>query len=158
MNPDKEGHTDNGTVPAVLFIYDKIVILSEDEAIDILEQAIVDHDDDVNFPLETHDKIVLLVKGRDYYPAPEEYDFDLRTEAALIRYHSPYPEVRSVTDPFDDPNSFVETFRAYLVGIIWVIIGSGVNQFFSVRQPPVSLSVSMLQILMLPSGKFYGNH
>ncbi len=45
-----------------------------------------------------------------------------------------------------------ETFRAYVVGI-WVIIGAGVNQFFSVRQPPVSISTYMLQMLMLPTGR-----
>ena len=63
-------------------------------------------------------KIRRLVQG--YKAADmEESDwlFDLKTEAAILHYHSPYPEVRAVTDPFDDPSIPVETFRAYVLGM-----------------------------------------
>lgn len=32
----------------------------------------------------------------------EEYSLDPSTEVVIIHHHSPYPEVRAVTDPVDD--------------------------------------------------------
>jgi OPT oligopeptide transporter protein len=46
---------------------------------------------------------------------------------------SPYCEVRSAVANTDDPTMPVSTFRAWVVGLIWVIIIPGVNQFFNLR-------------------------
>ncbi|SGZ49942.1 CIC11C00000002316 [Sungouiella intermedia] len=81
-----------------------------------------------------------------------DWPLQVKTEAALIAYHSPYPEVRSVTDPFDDPSLPVETFRVYFLGLIWTAIGSFINQFFAERQPGISLSAAVVQLLLYPSG------
>lgn len=83
-----------------------------------------------------------------------DWDLQLRTEAVMIAYHSPYPEVRSVTNPYDDPNLPVETFRVYVLGIIWTALGAFVNQFFAERQPNISLRASVVQLLLYPSGMF----
>ncbi|KAI5960218.1 hypothetical protein CANMA_004060, partial [Candida margitis] len=85
---------------------------------------------------------------------PEVVDWDLqvRLEAVLVAYWSPYPEVRSVTLPFDDPTIPVETFRVYLIGIIWTAIGAVINQFFTERQPAITLAVSVVQVFLYPSG------
>ncbi|PSK37700.1 OPT family small oligopeptide transporter [Candidozyma pseudohaemuli] len=80
-------------------------------------------------------------------------DLQLKTEAALVAYWSPYPEVRAVTDPFDDPSIPCETFRAYLVGIIWVVLGTFINEYFMERQPPISLGTAAVQLFVYPSGK-----
>ncbi|KAF3985775.1 hypothetical protein FT663_04177 [Candidozyma haemuli var. vulneris] len=82
-----------------------------------------------------------------------DWGFQIRTEAAMIAFHSPYPEVRSVTNPYDDPNLPVETLRVYLLGIIWTAVGSFVNQFFSERQPAITLGSSVVQLLLYPSGE-----
>lgn len=76
----------------------------------------------------------------------------VKTEAALIAFHSPYPEVRSVTDPFDDTSLPIETFRVYLVGILWTCIGTIVNQLFAERFPGIGLNTAVVQLLIYPTG------
>ncbi|PVH13465.1 OPT family small oligopeptide transporter [Candidozyma duobushaemuli] len=82
-----------------------------------------------------------------------DWGLQLRTEAALVAYWSPYPEVRAVTDPFDDPETPCETLRVYVIGIIWVVLGTVINQFFVERMPSISLGSSVVQLLVYPSGK-----
>lgn len=86
--------------------------------------------------------------------SPQIYNWQLqvRVEAALIGFHSPYSEVRSVTDPYDDPNLPVETVRVYILGILWTVIGSVVNQFFAERKPSIGLGSLVVQLLLYPSG------
>lgn len=81
-----------------------------------------------------------------------DWNLQIRTEAVMIAYHSPYPEVRSVTNPYDDFHLPVETFRVYFLGIIWTALGAFVNQFFAERQPGISLRASVVQLLLYPSG------
>jgi hypothetical protein len=50
---------------------------------------------------------------------------------------SPYPEVRSAVANFDDPEMPVSTIRAWIFGIAWAILLSGMNQFFYFRYPSV---------------------
>ena len=84
-----------------------------------------------------------------------DWSLQIRLEAALIHYHSPYPEIRAITDPFDDPTIPVETFRAYFIALFWTFIGSLINSFFYQRMPGISLSTHTIQILLLPSGKIW---
>ncbi|KAL6454682.1 LOW QUALITY PROTEIN: OPT2 Oligopeptide transporter 2 [Candida maltosa Xu316] len=81
-----------------------------------------------------------------------DWDLQVRLEAVLIAYWSPYPEVRAVTVPYDDPTVPVETFRVYLIGIIWTAIGAVINQFFTERQPSITLAMSVVQVFLYPSG------
>lgn len=83
-----------------------------------------------------------------------DWELQLKTEAALIAYWSPYPEVRAVTDPFDDPSIPCETLRVYIIGIIWVSLGTIIGQFFSERQPGISLGSAVVQLFVYPCGKF----
>lgn len=136
------------------YLFDKFSNMTVDEAIQILNDALDYHDDDVNFPNDVRVKIEKIVQGQEAYGKGEEqYDRDARVEATLIHYHSPYPEVRAVTFPTDDPEDSAETFRAYFWGILWTIIGTGMNSFFSPRQPTISLSAGILQIFLMPCGK-----
>ena len=50
---------------------------------------------------------------------------------------SPYPEVRSAVANFDDPEMPASTIRAWILGIAWAILLSGINQFFFFRYPSV---------------------
>jgi hypothetical protein len=119
----------------IMHIFGRIQEMSEDEALEILVQAIEFHKDDQNFPEPTMTKIKVLVQGpKASSGISTDYDFDLKAEAAIIHYHSPYPEVRSVTDAFDDPTIPVETFRAYFLGLTWMAGATALNTFFSPRQ------------------------
>ncbi|KAI9925291.1 hypothetical protein ASPWEDRAFT_176882 [Aspergillus wentii DTO 134E9] len=65
---------------------------------------------------------------------------------------SPFPEVRAVVQPVDDVSLPVNTVRMWTIGIIFTIIGSGLNQFFSLRQPSVTISSLVAQLLAFPVG------
>ncbi|CZR63038.1 related to Oligopeptide transporter 2 [Phialocephala subalpina] len=140
----------------VVYIIDKIILMTEQKAIDILVKAIEYHSGDPNFPGPTMEKIKLLVQGPKIYGMENsDYEFDLKAEAAIIRYHSPYPEVRSVTDPFDDPTTPCETFRSYFLGLVWMAGTTALNTFFSPRQPAITITASVLQLLIAPCGIFF---
>lgn len=129
--------------------------LSEEEAVAIIKKALQDHKDDPNFPSYQRRNLEDLIQSKEQHIhySLDDRSYNLKMEAALIHYHSPYPEVRSIADPMDDPNLPVETVRAYLLGIIWVIIGTGVNQFFEPRMPPISITSHLLQFLVYPCGR-----
>ena len=101
------------------------------------------------------ERIKYLVQGAKVADMDvSDWSFESRTEAALIRYHSPYPEVRSVTDPFDDTTIPVETFRSYFLGLVFMGGATALNSFFSPRQPAISLAANVLQLLVAPCGMF----
>ncbi|EMG48784.1 hypothetical protein G210_0600 [Candida maltosa Xu316] len=81
-----------------------------------------------------------------------DWSLEIRLEAVLVAYWSPYPEVRAVTYPFDDSSIPVETFRVYLIGAIWTAVGALINQFFIERQPYITLSIPIIQVFLYPSG------
>ena len=87
----------------------------------------------------------------DYYKIVD-WSLQVRLEAVLVAYWSPYPQVRAVTDPYDDPTTPAETLRVYIVASIWTAIGAVINQFFSERQPAISLGMSVVQVFLYPTG------
>ena len=100
-------------------------------------------------------KIKLLIEGYKVSDMESsDWSFEIRAEAAIIHYHSPYPEVRSVTSPFDDPDQPCETIRAYVLGMIFMGGATALNTFFSPRQPAISISSNVLQLLLAPCGQF----
>ncbi|GMG55745.1 unnamed protein product [Ambrosiozyma monospora] len=83
-----------------------------------------------------------------------EYEYEVKVLSGVCKFFSPYPEVRSVTKPYDDPSIPVETIRAYFLGFMWSVIGQYINSFFNSRFPSISLSSPVCQTLMYPCGKF----
>ncbi|KHC61253.1 OPT family small oligopeptide transporter [Candida albicans P75016] len=166
--------------PQASFIFEKIEQMTTEEAVEILEKNIEEHETDVNIPendlvlwkelVENSHKFTKVqlqeklgsnssssVEGEktaDVEKGHEIVDWDLqvRLEAVLVAYWSPYPEVRAVTFPYDDPTIPAETFRVYLIAIIWTAIGAVINQFFVERQPAITLAMSVVQVFLYPSG------
>jgi len=66
---------------------------------------------------------------------------------------SPIPEVRAIVSKDDDENLPVNTLRMWILGIIATIIGAGVNQFFSMRYPGVTISALVCQLVVYPVGQ-----
>ncbi|KAK9366130.1 OPT oligopeptide transporter protein-domain-containing protein [Lipomyces kononenkoae] len=152
MEKDLEDLLDIG--PQTEYLFDMMNTLSTAEGLSVLEEAVEYHTDDPNFPSQTMAKIKLLLKGEEAYGTDHEsYVLDLLLEATLIKFHSPYPEVRAICDPTDDVTIPVETIRAYFLGILWVAIGSYINELFSFRQPSLKLQSTAMQILLYPCGK-----
>ncbi|KAK9381035.1 OPT oligopeptide transporter protein-domain-containing protein [Kockiozyma suomiensis] len=136
------------------YLLSKLHILSLDECIAEIKEAASYHRDDYNYPIETRSKISRLLKGpMEYGLGQELYEIDLRLEATLNKFNSPYPEVRAVTDPTDDFFAPVETPRAYFLGLFWVVVGSFINEVFLTRQPSLSIKSAVFQILVYPGGK-----
>ncbi|KAK9463927.1 OPT oligopeptide transporter protein-domain-containing protein [Lipomyces oligophaga] len=138
------------------FVIDKLKTMDTSEALKVLGQAYEYFQGDMNFPLRTMDKLKMLLQGSDAYGLGEDlYDLDLRLEATLIKYHSPYPEVRSVCSPVDDACIPCETFRVYLIAGIWTAFATFVNSFLYWRQPHFTFTSQVMQILIVPTGQFY---
>jgi OPT family oligopeptide transporter len=52
----------------------------------------------------------------------------------------------------DDPDMPVNTLRMWFLGIVFTIIGSGINQFFSLRYPSVHIVALVAELLAFPCG------
>ena len=181
---------DNLPVTA-FFMLEQLQKMEEDNAIEILKEAIPRHDHDLNFPdglcdryrtivtkweankytenatfsiplkndkdtgTVANEEIVAVnssVRDDERPPEFEDWGFQARMEALLIAYWSPYPEVRAISDPFDDPNERCETFRAYTISIVWQGIGTFINTYFRARQPPINLASEVVQVFIYPCG------
>ena len=145
-----------GIAPAadITAILDLIIQLPVEEAMEIALKAIETHGDDLNFPSHTMHKLETLVQGYKVAEMePSEWEFELKCEAAVIHYHSPYPEVRAVTVPFDDPSEPVETIRSYVLGFALMAGSTALNTFFSPRQPSIQISGLVLQCILAPLGQ-----
>ncbi|WVR04578.1 OPT family small oligopeptide transporter [Kwoniella sp. DSM 27419] len=61
-------------------------------------------------------------------------------------------EVRAVVIESDDPSEPCETLRAYVLGSIVAVIGTGLNVWFGARQPGIYVSPFLAQLLSHPIG------
>ena len=120
------------------YILDIINNMTEEEAVAIVQESLKFHADDWNFPTDMRQRMRKLLEGRKLYG--DFYDRDLRIDATMMRYSSPYPGVRAVADPLDDADVPIETVRAYFLGIGWAVIGTFMATFFNSRFPSISKS------------------
>lgn len=118
------------------YILDKINNMSEEEAYEIVRESHKFHADDWNFPSEMRERMAKLLEGRKAYG--EFYDRDLRIDAVMLRWSSPYPGVRAVAEILDNEKVPIETIRAYFLGISWAVIGTFMATFFNSRFPSIS--------------------
>ncbi|KAH6718357.1 OPT oligopeptide transporter protein-domain-containing protein [Leptodontidium sp. MPI-SDFR-AT-0119] len=65
---------------------------------------------------------------------------------------SPFAEVRAVASGTDDPDTPVNTLRMWLLGFLFTILGSGINQFFALRYPSVHIVSLVAQLIAYPLG------
>ena len=63
-------------------------------------------------------------------------------------------EVALVVPETDDPSVPVMTFRAWTLGVACCVILIFLNTFFIYRTQPLSISAILMQIAVLPIGKF----
>lgn len=137
----------------VAYVADRIDTLSVDEAREILLTMLRDHEYDYNFSSALRAQITRLLAGpSEKDPSDADWSLEIRTTAALNRFYSPYPEVRAIATPEDDPSTPCETIRAHLLGLSWAIIGQFTNALFISRFPTISITAPVIQILLYPCG------
>lgn len=56
-------------------------------------------------------------------------------------------EVRAAVPPTDDPTVPVNTIRMWVLGLIFVTLGSGLNMLFDMRSPSIYISYLVAQLL-----------
>ncbi|PHH65638.1 hypothetical protein CDD81_1724 [Ophiocordyceps australis] len=133
------------------FILDRINSMGEEEAVAIVRQSLDFHSDDWNFPSDMRERMRRLVEGPEAYG--QGWERDVRCDAVMMKWSSPYPGVRAVASPLDMDNGPTETIRAYVLGISWAMIGTFVSTLFNSRFPSISLGGSVIQMLLFPCGK-----
>lgn len=140
----------------VNFILEKVNNRTFEQAKEVINRALKYHKDDANFNMPTYEKLERLAQGPGEMD-PEEYEFEVLLEAAFIDDWSPYPEVRAVTQIGDDPTELCETFRVYVIGLVYAVAGCILNTFFFNRFPSITLPSLCLQLLVAPSGRLWAD-
>lgn len=67
--------------------------------------------------------------------------------------NSPYPEVRAAVSLDIDIHIKLNHWRTWTLTLIFVIVFAGVNQFFSLRYPSLTIGFIVAQVLLFPIGK-----
>lgn len=67
--------------------------------------------------------------------------------------NSPYPDVRFAVSIEDDPTIRLNHWRTWFLTTIFVVVFAGVNQFFSLRYPSLSIDFIVAQVICYPIGK-----
>ncbi|KAI6779433.1 uncharacterized protein J7T54_005247 [Emericellopsis cladophorae] len=114
------------------------------------------HKRDPNFPTSVLDKIEDFLGNDEVFANPDKYEAlisEIKVEAALITNNSPYAEVRSVVPNHDDPGMPVSTIRAWVIGIFFSACIAFINGFFEIRQPAITVTSNVPQLLAYPLGK-----
>ncbi|THW60314.1 OPT superfamily oligopeptide transporter [Aureobasidium pullulans] len=66
---------------------------------------------------------------------------------------SPFPEVAACVPNTDDPTTLCNTFRAWFLLTVFVVVFAGANQFFGLRYPSLSIGYVVAQLLVFPIGR-----
>lgn len=81
----------------------------------------------------------------------DEEDIALVKDDEEEEENSPYPEVRAAVHNYDEDLP-CNTVRAWTIGLVLVVVGASMNTLFSLRQPSISISSLIAQIIAWPIG------
>ena len=102
---------------------------------------------------EWTDKEVYSVDNSDSLIEIEEECYDFIEGDPSRMNNSPYPEVRQAVSTEFDPNIRLNHWRSWFLITAFVIVFAGVNQFFSLRYPNITLTYVVAQVISYPIGK-----
>jgi hypothetical protein len=69
--------------------------------------------------------------------------------------NSPYPEVRASVLATDDESLSINTPRMWTLSLLFTLVGSSTNLFFSLRYPSISITPVIALLLAHPLGKMW---
>lgn len=114
-----------------------ILTMGPKESVNILKETLVWHARDLTFMDTARANIERLLQGHeacgmDY----DDWAYETCKTAGRIANYSPYPEVRSVSLPYDDVDEPCESIRAWVLGMFWLIGCTCINtcEFGAVSQ------------------------
>ncbi|KAJ5182174.1 hypothetical protein N7449_012321 [Penicillium cf. viridicatum] len=116
---------------------------SVSDTIQGLQKVQLSHQWDPNLPQEKIDAINEAVKTGDQEKAAELE----KTLAQESQYESVRAAVRNT-----DGREVANTVRAWVLGMFFTTLGSGLNMFLSMRSPAISFPAIVVQLLVYPMG------
>ncbi|KAI0868299.1 OPT family small oligopeptide transporter [Hypoxylon argillaceum] len=75
----------------------------------------------------------------------------IMVDIASVENDSPYPEVRAAVRNYD-VDLPANTIRAWAIGLILCTVGSAVNMLFSLRNPSITITTYVIQLVAYPIG------
>jgi len=99
---------------------------------------------DPNLPLDELEEVDIALNTANVEKGAE-------IEQILNEDNSPYPEVRASVRNFD-VDMPVNTIRAWAIGMLLCTVGSAVNMLLSLRNPSISLTTFVIQLIAYPLG------
>ncbi|KAJ5396454.1 hypothetical protein N7509_004567 [Penicillium cosmopolitanum] len=111
-----------------------------------LQKFELSHQWDPNLPQEKLDAIKEAVENGDHEKAVE-LDKSLAQDS---QYESVRAAVRNT-----DNGEVANTVRAWVLGLLFTTVGSGLNMFLSMRSPAISFPAIVVQLLVYPMGCFW---
>ncbi|THW01159.1 OPT superfamily oligopeptide transporter [Aureobasidium pullulans] len=92
--------------------------------------------------------------SREAQPDPDvNTKGNIETYATDIEAENSIPEVAACVPNTDDPTTLCNTFRAWFLLTVFVIVFAGANQFFGLRYPSLSIGYVVAQLLVFPIGR-----
>ncbi|KAI0147367.1 OPT family small oligopeptide transporter [Xylariaceae sp. FL1272] len=104
------------------------------------------HQWDPNLPQEKLDAVKNALEHGD---AAEIAEAD-----RLFTENSPYEEVRAAVRNYDG-GEVANTIRAWVIGMVFVTVGSGANMFLSLRSPAINFPAIVVLLLSFPIGNLW---
>ncbi|KAM3486092.1 hypothetical protein MY8738_000843 [Beauveria namnaoensis] len=117
--------------------------ISQLEAQEQLRNVQRHHLNDPNLPDEFIDEVADALASSD----PKT----VIAEVEHILEDSPYPEVRAAVR-ISDEDVPANTIRAWVIGMLFTTVGSGLNMLFSMRAPSITITTYVAQLLCHPVG------
>ncbi|KAI1755875.1 OPT family small oligopeptide transporter [Xylaria castorea] len=114
------------------------------ETPDTLKRFEHQHHFDPNLPT---DEIELM----DASLTRSDAEKSVNVEANVVEDDSQYPEVRAAVRNYD-VDLPANTIRAWVIGLILCTVGSAVNMLFSLRNPSVTITTYVIQLVAYPIG------
>ncbi|KAH7050568.1 OPT family small oligopeptide transporter [Linnemannia elongata] len=85
----------------------------------------------------------------------ERGDVESQITPVDLEDNSPIEEVRAIVPVTDDPSMPTNTFRMWFLALFFTLLVSFVNQFFYLRQNPVSITYTVVSLISLPIGRLF---
>lgn len=92
---------------------------------------------------------------QDHSSGSSTHDVEDEDEEAeeVDKDNSPYPEVRASVPSTDNTTLSINTPRMWILAMLFAIVGSGTNLFFSLRYPSVAITPVIALVLVHPLGR-----